>query len=193
MHKRVSKCTTHQTSNQKGNSNSRLHLVQLLWVKNRKVRIQFPWAHQNWPIEDWKNVSWFEHSDGRGTIKNMKAWTPGQRRIMRHVTKLKSSQTGFLTRSSLYWNSPHSHQISIQYSTLGIWWNGSFASWMCSRQICSNWCDAFMSISTKISVECFQPFAEFISQRVNVILPAYMFIALFLCPRKTDTGLNNVK
>ncbi len=36
--------------------------------------------------------------------------------IMHHVTKLKSSQTGFLnmTMSSLYSNGPHSHQISIQ-------------------------------------------------------------------------------
>ncbi len=37
-------------------------------------------------------------------------------RIMYHVTKLKSSQTGFLnmTMSSLYSNDLHSHQISIQ-------------------------------------------------------------------------------
>ncbi len=37
-------------------------------------------------------------------------------RIMHHVTKLKSSQTGFLnmTMSSLYSNNLHSHQISIQ-------------------------------------------------------------------------------
>ncbi len=37
-------------------------------------------------------------------------------RIIHHVTKLKSSQTGFLnmTMSSLYLNDLHSHQISIQ-------------------------------------------------------------------------------
>ncbi len=37
-------------------------------------------------------------------------------RIMHHVTKLKSSQTGLLnmTMSSLYSNGLHSHQISIQ-------------------------------------------------------------------------------
>ncbi len=37
-------------------------------------------------------------------------------RIMHHVRKLKSSQTGFLnmTMSSLYSNGLHSHQISIQ-------------------------------------------------------------------------------
>ncbi len=49
-------------------------------------------------------------------------------------------QTGFLnkTMSSLYSNGLHNHQISIQRSTFGMWWNGRFASWMCSRQICSN-------------------------------------------------------
>ncbi len=30
------------------------------------------------------------------------------------------------------------HQLSIQKSTFGMWWNGRFTSWMCSRQICSN-------------------------------------------------------
>ncbi len=37
-------------------------------------------------------------------------------RIMQHVTKLKSSQTGFLNMkmSSLYSNGLHSHQISTQ-------------------------------------------------------------------------------
>ncbi len=36
--------------------------------------------------------------------------------IMHHVTKLKSSQTGFLnmTMSSLYSNGLHNHQLSIQ-------------------------------------------------------------------------------
>ncbi len=60
--------------------------------------------------------------------------------ISHHVTKIKSSQTGFLnmTMSSLYSNGLHSHQISIQKSTFGMWWNGRFASWMCSWQICSN-------------------------------------------------------
>ncbi len=63
-------------------------------------------------------------------------------RIMHHVTKLKSSQTGFfnMTMSSLYSNGLHSHQISIQYSTFGMWWNERSVSctWMWSWQICSN-------------------------------------------------------
>ncbi len=60
--------------------------------------------------------------------------------IMHHVRKLKSSESGFLnmTMSSLYSNGLHSHQIPIQLSTFGMWWNGRFASLMCSRHICRN-------------------------------------------------------
>ncbi len=40
--------------------------------------------------------------------------------------------------SSLYSSGLHSHQMSIQQSSFGMWWNGRLASWMCSWQICSN-------------------------------------------------------
>ncbi len=56
-------------------SSRRPHRVPLLSVKNRKRRIQFAPAHQNWTIEDWKNVAWSDesqfllrHSDGRVRI-----------------------------------------------------------------------------------------------------------------------------
>ncbi len=46
--------------------------VPLLSAKNRKRRLQFAQAHQNWTTEDWKNVAWSDesrflpwHSDGR--------------------------------------------------------------------------------------------------------------------------------
>ncbi len=49
--------------------------VPLLSAKNRKRRLQFAQAHQNWKIEDWKNVTWsdesrflLQHSDGRVRI-----------------------------------------------------------------------------------------------------------------------------
>ncbi len=52
-------------------------------------------------------------------------------RIMHHVTKIKSSQTGFLnmTMSSLYSNGLHSQQIAIQYAdfTQPPCWNRSEA------------------------------------------------------------------
>ncbi len=41
-----------------------------------------------------------------------------------------------MTMSSPQSNGLHSHQISIQYSTFGMWWNER--SWMCNWQICSN-------------------------------------------------------
>ncbi len=180
--------------------------MSLLSVKNRKRRLQFTQAHQNWKIEDWKNVAWSDvsqfllrHSDGRVRIWRKKhesmdpsclvstdkaagggvmvwrifSWHTLDRlepiehrlnatayasivadhvhpfmttvyllmatssRIMHHVTKLKSSQTGFLnmTMSSLYSKGLHSHQILIKWSTFGMWWNRRFTSWMCRRQI----------------------------------------------------------
>ncbi len=184
MQNTISEHTTRRTLKQMGYSSRRPHRVPLLSAKNRKQ--QFPQAHQNWTIEDWKNVAWsdesrvlLQHSDGRVRIwrKEHESMDPSclvsrvqaaggslmvwkifswhtlgplvpiehrlnataylsivadhvhpfmttvypssdatSSRIMHHVTKLKSSQTGFLnmTMSSLYSNGLHSHQISIQ-------------------------------------------------------------------------------
>ncbi len=177
MQNTISEHTTHRTLKQMDYSSRRPHRVPLLSAKNRKRRLQFTQDHQNWTIEDWKNVAWsdeswflLKHSDGRVRIKRKEhesmdqwwwRWCNGvwdiflahfgtlstnwtlfkchslpeyccwpctslydysvhifwctSSRIMHHVTKLKSSQTGFLnmTMSSLYSNGLHSHQISI--------------------------------------------------------------------------------
>ncbi len=61
-----------------GYSSRRPHRVPLLSAKNRKRRLQFTQAHQNWTIEDWKNIAWSEsqfllrHSDGRVRIWHKK-------------------------------------------------------------------------------------------------------------------------
>ncbi len=89
-----------------------------------------------------------------------------------HVTKLKSSQTGFLnmTMSSLYSNGLHSHQISIHISIL---WD------VVEREICimdvqltnlQQLCDAIMSIWTKISEEYFQYLVESMPRRIKAVL-----------------------
>ncbi len=79
----ISEHTTHRTLKQMGSSSRRPHRVPLLSAKNRKRRTQFTQTHQNWTIEDWKNVAWSDecrfllwHSDGRSKfgIKNTKAW-----------------------------------------------------------------------------------------------------------------------
>lgn len=59
---------------------------------------------------------------------------------MCHVTKFKSSQSGFLnmTRRSLYSYDLHSPQISPQRSIFGMWWNRRVTTLMCSWHICSN-------------------------------------------------------
>ncbi len=85
MQNTISERTTRRTLKQMGYSSRRPHRVPLLSAKNRKLRLQFAQAHQNWAIEVWKNVAWsdesrflLQHSDGRVRIwkelKNMKAW-----------------------------------------------------------------------------------------------------------------------
>ncbi len=70
----ISECTTRRTLKQMGYS-SRPHRVPLLSAKNRKRRLKFTQAHQNWTIEDCKNVAWSDesqfllrNSDGRVRI-----------------------------------------------------------------------------------------------------------------------------
>ncbi len=57
MQNTISERTTRQTLKQMGSSSRRPHRVPLLSAKNRKRRIQFTQAHQNWTIEDWKKRS----------------------------------------------------------------------------------------------------------------------------------------
>ncbi len=75
MQNAISEHTTRRTLKQMGSSSRRPHRVPLLSAKNRKRRLQFAQAHQNWTIEDWKNVAWSDeslfllrHSDGRVRI-----------------------------------------------------------------------------------------------------------------------------
>ncbi len=75
MQNTISECTTRWTLKQMGYSSRRPHRVPLLSAKNRKRRIQFTQAHQDWTIEDWKNVAWsdeslflLQHSDVRVRI-----------------------------------------------------------------------------------------------------------------------------
>uniref|UniRef100_A0A8C9YB48 Transposase Tc1-like domain-containing protein n=1 Tax=Sander lucioperca TaxID=283035 RepID=A0A8C9YB48_SANLU len=42
-----------------GYTSRRPHRVPLISTKNRKMRLQFTQAHQNWTVEDWKNVACF--------------------------------------------------------------------------------------------------------------------------------------
>ncbi len=62
MQKTISEHTTHQTLKQMCYNSRRLHRVPLLSAKNSTRRIQFTQDHQNWTIEDWKNVAWSDES-----------------------------------------------------------------------------------------------------------------------------------
>ncbi len=75
MQNTISEHTKRWTLKQVSNSSSRPHRVPLLSAKNRKRKLQFAQAHQNWTIEDWKNIAWSDesrfllrHSDGRVRI-----------------------------------------------------------------------------------------------------------------------------
>ncbi len=70
MQNTVSECTTCRTLKQMGYSSRRPHRVPLLSAKNRKRRLQFTQAHQNWTNVAWSDVSRFLllHSDGRVRI-----------------------------------------------------------------------------------------------------------------------------
>ncbi len=75
MQNTISECTTRRTLKQMGYSSRRPHRVPLLSAKNKKRRLQLAQVHQNWTIEDWKNVAWSDesrfllrHSDGRVRI-----------------------------------------------------------------------------------------------------------------------------
>ncbi len=78
----ISEHTTRRTLKQMGSSSRRPHRVPLRSDKNSTRRIQFTPDHQNWTIEDCKNVAWsdesrflLQHSDGSEFgVKNMKAW-----------------------------------------------------------------------------------------------------------------------
>ncbi len=71
MQNNISEHTTHRTLKQMGYSTG----GPLLSAKNRKRRLQFTQAHQNWTIEDLNNFAWSDesrfllrHSDGRVRI-----------------------------------------------------------------------------------------------------------------------------
>ncbi len=75
MQNTISERTTRRTLKQMGYISRRPQRVPLLSAKNRKRRLQFAQAHQNWTIEDWKNIAWSDesrfllrHSDGRVRI-----------------------------------------------------------------------------------------------------------------------------
>ncbi len=97
----ISEHTTRRTLKQMDSSSRRPHRVPLLSDKNSTRRIQFTQTHQNWTIEDWKNVAWSDESRFSAAkfrwlmvqivvlefgIKNMKAWIhPALSQRFRHV------------------------------------------------------------------------------------------------------------
>lgn len=82
---------------------------------------------------------------------------------------------------SLYSNGFHIQQISVRQLTFGLGWKERFTSWMCTRQICSNW-DAIMSILTKISEECLQD----LCQSTNIYFQSTFFTSSNVCCKSRE-------
>ncbi len=82
MQNNISEHTTCRTLKQMGYSSRRPHRVPLLSAKNRKRTLQFTQAHQNWTIEDWKNIGLISLNfccdiqivGSEFGVKSMKAW-----------------------------------------------------------------------------------------------------------------------
>ncbi len=83
MQNTLSEHITCQTLKQMGYSSRRPHRVPLLSAKNRKRRLQFTQAPQNWTIEDWKSLPGLLSLDfccdiqmigSEFGVKNMTAW-----------------------------------------------------------------------------------------------------------------------
>jgi len=75
----ICEATTHTTLRRMGYNSRRPHQLPLISTTKSK-RLQFARAHQNWTVEDWKNVAWSDvfrfllrHSDGRG-VNRMRTW-----------------------------------------------------------------------------------------------------------------------
>ncbi len=235
MQNTISEHTTHRTLKQMGSSSRRPHRVPLLSAKNRKRRLQFTQAHQNWTIEDWKNFArsdesrfLLRHSDGRvriwhkehesmgpsclvstvhaGGVKvcgifswhtlgplvpiehrlNATAYlsivadhvhsfmtsvypsSDGYSRIIHHVTKLKSSQNGFLNNEFTLLKWPPQ---SLDLNPIEHLWD------VVEREIrdvqptnLQQLRDAIMSIWTKISEEYFQHIVGSMPRRIKAVL-----------------------
>ncbi len=108
MQNTISEHTTRRTLKQMGYSSRRPHRVTLLTAKNRKRRLQFTQAQQNYKIEDWKNVPWSDesrfllrHSDGRVRIwrKEHKSMDPSCL-----VSMVQAGGGGVMVRGIFSWH-----------------------------------------------------------------------------------------
>ncbi len=116
MQNTISDRTTRQTLMQMGYNSRRLHRVLLLSAKNRKRRLHFAQAHQNWIIEDWKNVAWSDES--RFLLRN----SDGRVRIWRKehesmdpyclVSTVQAGGGGVMVLGIFYW---HTFVVSIEH------------------------------------------------------------------------------
>ncbi len=164
----ISERTTRQTLKQMGYSSRRPHRVPLLSAKNRKQRLQFTRAHQNWTIEDWKNVAWSDesrillrHSDGMVRI-----WRKEHERMDPSclVSTVHAGGGGVMVWGIFSWHTL-GHLVPIEHRLSAT----SYLIYVQPTNL-QQLRDAIMSIWTKISEECFQHLVESMTRRIKAVL-----------------------
>ncbi len=111
---RLAPTTIPRSKSLKSPSDARFDLQQIIFTTSRCLHA-LSCCHVNWVLLLTMSIPlWLQCTHLLMTTSS---------RIIAHVTKLKSSQTGFLnmTMCTIYSNALHSHQISIQPSTFGMW------------------------------------------------------------------------
>ncbi len=108
MQNTISERTTRRNLKQMGYNSRRPHRLPLLSAKNRKWRLQFAHTHQNWTIEDWKNVAWSDesrfllrHSDGRVGIWQKEHETMDPSFL---VSMVQAGGGGVMMLGIIYWH-----------------------------------------------------------------------------------------
>ncbi len=106
MQNTISEHTTCRTLNQMGYR--RPHRVPLLSAKNRKRRLRFTQAHQNWTKEDCKNVAWSDESWFllRHTDDRVRIWCKEHESMDRFclVSTVQAGGGGVMVRGIFSWH-----------------------------------------------------------------------------------------
>ena len=185
MQQSICEATTRTTLRRMGYNSRRPHRVPLISTTNRKKRLQFARAHQNWTVEDWKNVAWSDesrfllrHSNGRVRIwrkqnENMYPSSDGyfqQDNAPCHKARIISNW--FLEHDNeftvLKWppQSPDLNPIEHLWDVV----EREFRALDVHPSNLHQLQDAILSIWANISKECYQHLVESMPRRIKAVL-----------------------
>ena len=187
MQQSICEATTRTTLRRMGYNSRRPHRVPLISTTNRKKRLQFARAHQNWTVEDWKNVAWSDesrfllrHSNGRVRIwrkqnENMYPSSDGYfQQDNAPCHKARNISNWFLEHDNeftvLKWppQSPDLNPIEHLWDVVERELRALDVHPSNLHQLQ----DAILSIWANISKECYQHLVESMPRRIKAVLKA---------------------